>query len=266
MGKILPEYIMDCGVLVENSYWIPTQVILDKLEKHVQITMTGFRDYESRMTGHNVIGSQGYNLWGAEATNYINKSVAGDMNSLAYAYEYVADKSIPVKIGINGEIEQRSLFVGAVDMQDDSPYTEEETVDGEDTEGSIPVVVDDGTAWGEVEEGDVPIGEESVPGMVSDEDEVIDQELDEFSKLFDETDEEIPEDVTTEEVSEEVEGEVVDETESYIDEEVEDVTDETVQSSDTAMGENTPEEPAEKTDSVEEDRAGEETPEQYWES
>lgn len=32
MAKVLPYYVMDCGVSVENSYWIPTQVLIDKLE------------------------------------------------------------------------------------------------------------------------------------------------------------------------------------------------------------------------------------------
>lgn len=265
MGKILPVYVMDCGVSVDNSYWIPTQVVIDKMEKHVQIIMTGFRDYESRMTGQNVVGSVVYHLWGVDATNYINNSIAVDMNSLAYAYEYVSATSIPVKKGINGEIERKSLFDGATDLQGELPVTEEEE-DTEDEESSLEVI-DDGTVWGEVETGEevTPVTEGSA--TETDDDVATDQELKELLQEFTGLDEEIPDDDVVEEVSEEVVEEVVDETESSVEGITKYViTDETeaIVSDDTAVGDSSAEVSAEGDITV--DEGGTAETEQYWES
>lgn len=265
MGKILPVYVMDCGVSVDNSYWIPTQVVIDKMEKHVQIIMTGFRDYESRMTGQNVVGSVVYHLWGVDATNYINNSIAVDMNSLAYAYEYVSATSIPVKKGINGEIERKSLFDGATDLQEELPVTEEEE-DTEDEESSLEVI-DEGTAWGEVETGEevTPVTEGSA--TETDDDVATDQELKELLQEFTGLDEEIPDDDVVEEVSEEVVEEVVDETESSVEGITKYViTDETeaIVSDDTAVGDSSAEASAEGDITV--DEGGTAETEQYWES
>ncbi|MCK9326567.1 MAG: hypothetical protein M0P69_13835 [Bacteroidales bacterium] len=265
MGKILPVYVMDCGVSVDNSYWIPTQVVIDKMEKHVQIIMTGFRDYESRMTGQNVVGSVVYHLWGVDATNYINNSIAVDMNSLAYAYEYVSATSIPVKKGINGEIERKSLFDGATDLQEELPVTEEEE-DTEDEESSLEVI-DDGTACGEVETGEevTPVTEGSA--TETDDDVATDQELKELLQEFTGLDEEIPDDDVVEEVSEEVVEEVVDETESSVEGITKYViTDETeaIVSDDTAVGDSSAEVSAEGDITV--DEGGTAETEQYWES
>ncbi len=267
MGKILPVYVMDCGVSVDNSYWIPTQVVIDKMEKHVQIIMTGFRDYESRMTGQNVVGSVVYHLWGVDATNYINDSVAGDMNSLAYAYEYVASTSIPIKTGINGEMERKSLFDGATDLQEELPVIEEVGIDEEDTVEGSPEVIDDGIAWGEVETGEevTPVTEGSA--TETDDDVATDQELKELLQEFTGLDEEIPDDDVVEEVSEEVVEEVVDETESSVEGITKYViTDETeaIVSDDTAVGDSSAEVSAEGDITV--DEGGTAETEQYWES
>ena len=131
MAKVLPYYVMDCGVSVENSYWIPTQVLIDKLEKHVQIVMTGFRDYESRLAGRNIIGSMVYHLWGDDALEYINKGVQESKDGIACAYAHVENVDVTVRIGLNDEIEQRSLFTDAVNLQDGLDTSSVSEMDGD---------------------------------------------------------------------------------------------------------------------------------------
>ena len=92
--------------------------------------MTGF-DYESRLAGRNIIGSMVYHLWGDDALEYINKGVQESKDGIACAYAHVENVDVTVRIGLNDEIEQRSLFTDAVNLQDGLDTSSVSEMDGD---------------------------------------------------------------------------------------------------------------------------------------
>lgn len=140
MAKLMNYYVPSMGIEVEDVYWIPSRVDVNKRENHVYLELTGYRDRESRVDGINIIDTKVWDLWGDEARDFITGLIMCDYNAIRYIYEWVTNKR---DIMLNGA--RVSFFEGATDVfEEEENNGNEPQAQGEaDTEAEAEV--DSGT-------------------------------------------------------------------------------------------------------------------------
>ncbi len=111
MAKLMNYYVPSMGIEVEDVYWIPSRVDVNKRENHVYLELTGYRDRESRVENINVIDTKVWELWGDDARDFITGLIRCDYNAIRYIYEWVMNKRDMMRNGA-----RVSFFEGATDI------------------------------------------------------------------------------------------------------------------------------------------------------